>query len=114
MVSRTTLYKQLCTSTSDAVARLKAPPKAAKLETLVAKVQNAVPDASEDQVRRALRKAIRKCFSLPRPRSGSKPNTSMVLSEEEIAFIEHAYGGRRSEAIHKGLKLLMEKDRDGR
>ena len=37
---------------------------------------------------------------------GTPPNTSLVLTSEELAFIE-AHGLGKSEAVHKGLALLM-------
>lgn len=38
---------------------------------------------------------------------GTPPNTSIVLTSEEIAFIKTCYGGQKSKAIHDGLKLLI-------
>lgn len=40
-------------------------------------------------------------------RSGTKPNTSIVLTEKELDFIEREYGGSKSAAIHEALKRLM-------
>lgn len=39
---------------------------------------------------------------------GTPPNTSLVLSKEELAFIAQHYNGSKSAAIHAALKLLME------
>jgi hypothetical protein len=41
-----------------------------------------------------------------RSRAGTPPNTSLVLSDDELAFISQHYGGEKSRAIHDGLKLL--------
>lgn len=38
---------------------------------------------------------------------GTPPNTSVVLTVEELAFIKTCYGGQKSRAIHDGLKLLI-------
>lgn len=39
--------------------------------------------------------------------SGTPPNTSLVLTEAEISFIDRRYRGRRSQAVHQGLSNLM-------
>lgn len=41
-------------------------------------------------------------------RAGSKPNTSIILTDDELAFIDRRYGGSKSAAIHEGLRRLME------
>jgi hypothetical protein len=38
---------------------------------------------------------------------GTPPNTSIVLSPEEVAFIDREFDGRRSAAIHAALAALM-------
>lgn len=38
---------------------------------------------------------------------GTPPNTSVVLTNEELAFIRTCYGGQKSRAIHDGLRLLI-------
>lgn len=38
---------------------------------------------------------------------GTPPNTSVVLTNEELAFIKTCYGGQKSKAIHDGLRLLV-------
>jgi hypothetical protein len=43
-------------------------------------------------------------------RSGTKPNTSLVLTDEELTFIDQKFGGRKSVAIHEALKRLMEEE----
>lgn len=42
-------------------------------------------------------------------RAGSKPNASIVLTDDELAFIDRQYGGSKSAAIHAGLKQLRER-----
>lgn len=39
--------------------------------------------------------------------SGTKPNTSLVLTDTELEFINRFYSGSKSAAIHKALELLM-------
>lgn len=39
--------------------------------------------------------------------SGTKPNTSIVLTNAERAFIESQFGGSRSAAIHAALSAIM-------
>ena len=39
--------------------------------------------------------------------SGTKPNTSIVLTTAELAFIESQFGGSRSAAIHTALSAIM-------
>ena len=39
--------------------------------------------------------------------SGTAPNTSLVLTEIELAFIERRYRGNKSQAIHNGLAAIM-------
>lgn len=39
--------------------------------------------------------------------SGTPPNTSIVLTAQEIAFIERRYNGSKSQAIHQGLAAIM-------
>jgi len=39
--------------------------------------------------------------------SGTRPNTSVVLTPAELAFIESRFGGSRSAAIHAALSALM-------
>lgn len=38
---------------------------------------------------------------------GTPPNTSIVLNDTELEFINRYYSGSKSAAIHKGLELLM-------
>lgn len=46
----------------------------------------------------------------PKPHQpGTPPNTSLVLSADELTFIQDRYGGEKSRAIHEGLRLLMSK-----
>lgn len=40
-------------------------------------------------------------------RSGTSPNTSLILNQEELDFIDRIYGGKKSAAIHDALQLLM-------
>lgn len=40
-------------------------------------------------------------------KSGTAPNTSIVLTAGEIEFINQHYNGSKSAAIHKALELLM-------
>lgn len=40
-------------------------------------------------------------------RAGTPPNTSVILTDEELAFIQTCYGGQKSQAIHDGLRLLI-------
>lgn len=40
-------------------------------------------------------------------KSGTAPNTSIVLTDAEIEFINQHYNGSKSAAIHKALELLM-------
>lgn len=46
---------------------------------------------------------------IKRSRAGTPPNTSLVLSADELEFISQEYGGEKSRAIHDGLKLLRDK-----
>ena len=108
MTLRRTIYQQLHTAAAKAVSALGTPPDKAKFLSLVDQVNHSVPEATEDQIRRALRKAVRQKFQLLRPAAGSPPNTSVVLSAQEILFIKRKFGGSRSKAIHAGLALLME------
>ena len=39
--------------------------------------------------------------------SGTKPNTSIVLTPAELEFIESQFGGSRSAAIHAALSAIM-------
>jgi hypothetical protein len=39
---------------------------------------------------------------------GTKPNTSIVLTEKELAFIDEKFGGSKSAAIHEALSRLMD------
>lgn len=39
---------------------------------------------------------------------GTRPNTSIVLTADELAFIAHKFNGKKSAAIHAGLRLLMQ------
>jgi len=43
----------------------------------------------------------------PVSRPGTPPNTSLVLSADELAFIKQHYGGDKSRAVHDSLKMLM-------
>lgn len=65
---------------------------------------------SRDRARSAAAKAIRQLRGehIKRNRAGSPPNTSLILSAGELAFIQAHYGGEKSRAIHDGLKLLMD------
>lgn len=40
-------------------------------------------------------------------RSGTKPNASVVLTDDELKLIEDKYGGSKSAAIHDGLARVM-------
>lgn len=46
------------------------------------------------------------------PRAGTKPNTSIVLTQEELGFIERKLGGSKSAAIHEALRRLMDNGTD--
>lgn len=65
---------------------------------------------SRDRARSAAAKAVRvlRGEAVKYSRSGTPPNTSLVLSADELAFIKEQYGGDKSRAIHDGLKLLMQ------
>lgn len=39
--------------------------------------------------------------------TGTAPNTSLVLTETELAFIERRYRGNKSQAVHNGLAAIM-------
>jgi hypothetical protein len=39
--------------------------------------------------------------------SGTAPNTSIVLTEQELNFINTYYNGSKSAAIHKAMEILM-------
>lgn len=108
MVSSKTLHKHLRAAASEVISNLDAPPADldAGIDALAKAALLRVPGSDLEQARRAVRKAIRQKFGLERP-AGGKPNTSVALSDGEIAFIEEAYGGSRSEAIHAALALLM-------
>ena len=43
---------------------------------------------------------------LPKSRAGTPPNTSVILTDEELRFINSCYGGQKSKAIHDGLSVL--------
>lgn len=42
-----------------------------------------------------------------RGRGGTAPNTSLVLTEDELGFISEKFGGSKSAAIHAALAKLM-------
>lgn len=44
----------------------------------------------------------------PPKRSGTAPNTSIVLTAEELVFIEERFGGSKSAAIHAALDKLRQ------
>ena len=71
-------------------------------------LQEQVPEATDRQASRALHTAIRKRLGEPTPRSGTAPNTHLVLSEDELAFIEECFEGSKSAAVHAALALLMQ------
>jgi len=41
--------------------------------------------------------------------SGTPPNTSLILTPDELAFIDEHYGGSKSAGIHTALALLRTK-----
>mgnify|MGYP003512897067 FL=1 len=45
-------------------------------------------------------------------RAGTKPNTSIVLTPEELDYIERKFGGSKSAAIHEALRRLMNNGND--
>lgn len=61
-------------------------------------------------MRQKIAAQVARLLNKPKPsRAGTPPNTSMVLSADELAFINQNYDGEKSRAIHDGLKLLMNK-----
>lgn len=65
---------------------------------------------SRDRARSAAAKAIRLLRGEARHnRAGTPPNTSLILSADELAFINATYNGEKSRAIHDGLRLLIDK-----
>lgn len=64
---------------------------------------------SWDRARRMSAKAIRQLRgeAIKKSRAGTPPNTSLVLSNEELSFIKEHYAGEKSKAIHDGLNLLI-------
>lgn len=46
-------------------------------------------------------------LNMPVGRS-AEPNTNIVLTDNELTFIQERYGGQKSYAIHAALKLLMD------
>lgn len=60
--------------------------------------------------RKITAKAARMLGQYAKSPSGTKPNTSVVLSEIELNFVLEHYHGRKSVAIHEGLKRLQETD----
>lgn len=43
----------------------------------------------------------------PRKRAGTAPNTSVILTDAELRFIEEQFGGSKSAAIHEALQRLI-------
>lgn len=64
---------------------------------------------SRDRARRLAAKAVRvlRGEAIKKSRAGTPPNTSLVLSAEELSFIKEHYNGEKSKAIHDGLAMLI-------
>lgn len=43
-------------------------------------------------------------------RPGTPPNTSLILTDDELAYINQQFGGGKSAAIHAALGAMMEND----
>lgn len=69
---------------------------------------------SRDRARRMAAKAVRQLrgAAIKKSRAGTPPNTSLVLSDEELSFIKEHYHGEKSRAIHDGLAMLMKREAD--
>jgi hypothetical protein len=61
---------------------------------------------STDDVRSAMLSAVDLTKSIPSKNGGTAPNTSLVLTDDELAFIEEQFGGSKSAAIHAALAAL--------
>lgn len=64
---------------------------------------------SRERARSAAAKAVRQLRGehVKRSRAGTPPNTSVILTDDELSFINHCYGGQKSRAIHDGLRVLI-------
>jgi len=93
-----TEYRQLAENAQALVAALE-PEELAQpgIETRAATLHRAIPGASEKQVLRALRKALRQRLGQKAPQSGSPPNFSLQLDEPHLKFLREkapAYGSQ--------------------
>jgi hypothetical protein len=62
--------------------------------------QGFVVRADDETMRRRIRRIAQ------RERGGTAPNASLILTAEELAFIDERFGGSKSAAIHAALAAL--------
>lgn len=78
---------------------------------------HAIAKQLNHNIQRETRKRIaaKACYHINHPtlRSGTAPNTSVILNDRELEFINNHFDGSKSAAIHAGLKLLISKIKIG-
>jgi hypothetical protein len=79
------------------------------VRTLAADLQRIVPDATDRQAIRAVGAVLRRRYGVQWHSGGGVPNTHLVLTAEELAFIQAHYDGSKSQAIHEAMVLLMKR-----